>query len=52
MRFAIQEQGHQILVEPINECYFDQYAGILKGTNATQELLKERTRQKVKENKK
>ena len=52
MRFVVQEQGHRIIVEPINERYFDQYAGILKGTNATQELIKERRHQKEKENKK
>ena len=52
MRFAVQEHGNKIVVEPIGEKYFDQFAGILKGTNATQELLKERRRQKEKENRK
>ena len=50
MKFALQEQGNKIVVEPINEHYFDQFVGILKGTNATRDLLKERSRQREKEN--
>ena len=51
MRFVVQEQGRKIIVEKVDENYFDQFAGILKGTNATEELLKERKREKERENK-
>ena len=52
MRFVVQEQGRKIIVEQVDKNYFDQFAGILKGTNATQTLLKERKSQRDKENKK
>jgi len=51
MRFIVQEQGHKIIVEQVDENYFDQFAGILKGTNATENFLKERKREKARENK-
>jgi AbrB family looped-hinge helix DNA binding protein len=52
MRFVVQEQGRRIIVEHVDEHYFDQFAGILKGTNATKELLRQRRRDKERENKK
>ena len=51
-RFVVQEQGSKIIVERVDKHYFDQFVGILKGTNATEELLKERRREKNRENKK
>ena len=51
MRFVVQEQGRKIIVEQVDKNYFDQFAGILKGTNATEDLLKERKREKERENK-
>ena len=52
MRFVVQEKGRKIIVEQVDKNYFDQFAGILKGTNATEELLMERKRENEKENKK
>ena len=43
MRFVVQEQGRKIIVEQVDKNYFDQFAGILKGTNATKYLLMERS---------
>jgi AbrB family looped-hinge helix DNA binding protein len=51
MRFVVQEQGRKIIVEQIDKNYFDQFAGILKGTNATEQLLMERKRERERENK-
>jgi AbrB family looped-hinge helix DNA binding protein len=51
MRFVVQEQGHKIIVEKVDKNYFNQFAGILKGTNATEELFKERKLEKERENK-
>jgi len=51
MRFVVQEQGRKIIVQQVDKNYFDQFAGILKGTNATEELLMERKREKERENK-
>ena len=52
MRFVVQEQGNKIIVEKVDKHYFDQFIGILKGTNATEELLKERRREQKREDKK
>ncbi|MEI6438052.1 MAG: AbrB/MazE/SpoVT family DNA-binding domain-containing protein [Candidatus Omnitrophota bacterium] len=52
MRFVVQEQGNKIVIEQVDQHYFDQFAGILEGTNATEDLLKERKREKERENKK
>jgi hypothetical protein len=52
MQFVVQEQGRRIIVERVDEQFFDQFAGILKGTKATEELLKERRRDKERENSK
>ena len=51
MRFVVQEKGRKIIVEQVDKNYFDQFAGILKGTGATEELLMERKREKERENK-
>jgi len=51
MRFVVQEQGRKIIVEQIDKNYFDQFAGILKGTNATEQLLMELKRERERENK-
>lgn len=52
MRFVVQEQGDKIIVQKVDKHYFDQFIGILKGSNATEELLKERRRERERENKK
>ncbi len=52
MRFVVQEKGRKIIVEQVDKNYFDQFAGILKGTNATEEFLMERKRENERENKK
>lgn len=51
MRFVVHEEGRKIIVERVDKHYFDQFAGILKGTNATEWLLRERRRERDRENK-
>ena len=56
MRFAVVEQNGQIVLSPMNQDYFNSFAGILKskkgGKSLTEMFLEERRKERVIEDRK
>ena len=50
-RLCIIEKGDTVILKPLTEGYLDRIMGMLKGSNLTEELLKERRREREREDK-
>ena len=48
-RLCVIEKGETVILKPLTKNYFDGMMGMLKGSGLTAELLKERRRERAKE---
>jgi len=51
-KFCVFEKGDSVVLKPLTEEYLDSIMGMLKGSNITEELIKERRREQKREDKK